>query len=152
MPPSRTASTSAWTGPASATRSGRARLDTKTRKHDFRVSVEVSMKNLTISLPDDIYARLRVDAAKAGKSMSRYVTDHLTRTDAGAGAATAALTEFWEGPGYPGIGAAWDGRGSLYAEREADLLRRHESADLRAGQPGGGKAGARRRGPERGSP
>lgn len=35
------------------------------------------MKNLTISIDDDLHRSARVEAAKAGKSMSRFVSDIL---------------------------------------------------------------------------
>ncbi|PTM41927.1 hypothetical protein [Bosea sp. 124] len=37
------------------------------------------MKNLTLTLPDDAFARLRVAAAKEGKSMSKYVATLVDR-------------------------------------------------------------------------
>lgn len=33
------------------------------------------MKNVTITLPDDTLARIRVEAAKAGKSVSRFMAE-----------------------------------------------------------------------------
>ena len=35
------------------------------------------MRNVTISMPDDLHNATRVKAAKAGKSMSRYIADRL---------------------------------------------------------------------------
>lgn len=35
------------------------------------------MKNVTISMDDDLYQTTRVEAAKAGKSMSRHIADTL---------------------------------------------------------------------------
>ena len=36
------------------------------------------MKNVTISMPDETLQKIRVDAAKAGKSVSKYIADTLT--------------------------------------------------------------------------
>ena len=35
------------------------------------------MKNVTITMDEELYRLTRVDAAKAGKSMSRYIADRL---------------------------------------------------------------------------
>lgn len=35
------------------------------------------MKNVTISMPDETLQKVRVDAAKAGKSVSKYIADML---------------------------------------------------------------------------
>jgi plasmid stability protein len=56
------------------------------------------MKNLTISLPDDVAADLRVRAAKAGKSMSRYVADKLAEPDKAADQKTKAIERFLARP------------------------------------------------------
>jgi hypothetical protein len=37
--------------------------------------VEAKMKNVTISMKDEVLNELRIEAAKAGKSVSRYVAD-----------------------------------------------------------------------------
>jgi plasmid stability protein len=37
--------------------------------------VEAKMKNVTISMKDEVLSELRVEAAKAGKSVSRHVAD-----------------------------------------------------------------------------
>jgi hypothetical protein len=89
------------------------------------------MKNLTITLPDDVYARLRVDAAKAGKSMSRYVSEKLALAPEASATQVGALEAWLTGPGFPGLSENWTGREAIYAEREETLLRRHELADLR---------------------
>jgi hypothetical protein len=92
------------------------------------------MKNVTITLPEDLARKARVEAAKQDKSLSRFVADLLaercTRDEPSREQALAVLREFWSGPGYPGISKAWKGRNALYAEREDKLLRRHESSDL----------------------
>jgi hypothetical protein len=114
-------------------------LDTETQKHDIRV-----MKNVTITLPDDLARRARVEAAKEDKSLSRFVADLLDeRCKIEQSDKLAALREFFDGPGYPGISKAWRAREALYAEREDELLRRYESHRLYDRSAGTRKAPAR---------
>jgi hypothetical protein len=102
------------------------------------------MKNVTITLPEDLARRARVEAAKEDKSLSRFIADLLEeRCKAEQSDKLAALREFFDGPGYPGISKAWRGREALYAEREDELLRRHESHRLHARSARTGKAPAR---------
>jgi hypothetical protein len=86
------------------------------------------MKNVTITLRDDLARRARVEAARQDKSLSRFIADLLaeccpslqpTRDEA-----IAILQKFWNGPGFPGISEVWRGREALYAERDDELLRR----------------------------
>jgi len=35
------------------------------------------MKNVTISMDDELHRKTRIEAAKAGKSMSKYIADRL---------------------------------------------------------------------------
>lgn len=42
------------------------------------------MKNVTISMDDDLYRTTRIEAAKAGKSMSRHIADRLRRDSSSA--------------------------------------------------------------------
>ncbi len=82
------------------------------------------MKNVTITLPDDLARRARIEAAKQDKSLSRFVADLLEeRCKKEEPDKLALLREFFDGPGYPGISKAWRGREALYAEREDELLR-----------------------------
>lgn len=39
----------------------------------------MTLKNVTISLPDDVVARARVTAAREGKSLSRFVSEIVER-------------------------------------------------------------------------
>jgi hypothetical protein len=107
------------------------------------------MKNVTITLPEELARRARVEAAKVGKSLSRYVADMLAKncpTDGPSHAeALAKLEEFLSGPGYPGISKAWKGRDALHAEREDELLRRYDASRLR-NRPGKSAETARGRG------
>jgi len=59
----------AWQRPAVTS------VDTETRKHDIRVNGGTAMKNVTITMPEQTLAKVRVEAAKAGKSVSRFMTD-----------------------------------------------------------------------------
>jgi hypothetical protein len=56
------------------------------------------MKNVTISMPEQTLSRVRVEAAKAGKSVSRFMVDlaeaHVLPTDD----PRAALAVFLSGP------------------------------------------------------
>jgi hypothetical protein len=107
------------------------------------------MKNVTITLPDELARRARVEAAKAGKSLSRYISDRLAQ-DLRAAAKNAqaktlqreALDKFLSGPGWPGISKDLPSREELYAER---LFHRHEPAPLRAGSKNSGKSAKGRR-------
>lgn len=40
------------------------------------------MKNVTISMDDELYRTTRVEAAQAGKSMSRHIADRLRQAEA----------------------------------------------------------------------
>ena len=58
------------------------------------------MKNLTVTLPDDAFAQLRIDAASEGKSMSKYVAALIqkqTRPSDNA-AKVEAMERFLAGP------------------------------------------------------
>jgi hypothetical protein len=102
------------------------------------------MKNVTITLPEDLARRARVEAAKEDKSLSRFIADLLEeRCKAEQSDKLAALREFFDGPGYPGISKAWRGREALYAEREDELLCRYESHRLHDRSRGTRKASTR---------
>jgi hypothetical protein len=89
------------------------------------------MKNVTVTLPEDLATRARVAAARENKSLSRYIADLLQQRLGQGSDQLTALEKFLNGPGYPGISKAWPGREALYAEREDELFRRYESARLR---------------------
>jgi hypothetical protein len=102
------------------------------------------MKNVTITLPDDLARGARIEAAKQDKSLSRFVADLLAercQPKPSREEALAVLKEFWNGPGFPGVSKNWRGREALYAEREDELLRRYESSRLRGGSDRERKAG-----------
>jgi hypothetical protein len=104
------------------------------------------MKNVTITLPDNLAREARVAAAQQDKSLSRFLADllaeRLLESTPAASDKRKVLMEFLDGPGFPGISKAWRGREALYAEREDELLRRYESSRLRDGSGREGKAAA----------
>jgi hypothetical protein len=95
------------------------------------------MKNVTVTLPEDLATRARVAAARENKSLSRYIADLLAEKCRGAPPvpdreeAIRALEDFLSGPGFPGISENWKGRDELYAERDQELLRRHDDTGVR---------------------
>lgn len=105
-----------------------------TRKHENTISV--SMKNVTITLPDEIARRARIAAAKEDMSLSRFVADLLQKrcdVETERAEKVALLWKFLDGPGFPGTSKAWPGREVLYGERADELLRRYKSAGIRGG-------------------
>lgn len=101
------------------------------------------MANVTISVDDDTARWVRIEAAKAGLSVSRYVGAMLAERRLGAGAPrtqAAAIDLFLSGPalGLTEAGRA-PARESLY-DRES--LHRYQRADLRA-RSSGKRKGAR---------
>lgn len=89
------------------------------------------MKNVTITLPEDVLARARVEAARQGKSLSRYVTEIVEDRCPPSEDPAAALMRFLDGPGFPGASKDWPTREEIYGEREEELVRRYESHRLR---------------------
>jgi hypothetical protein len=73
------------------------------------------MKNVTISLDEETAAWARVEAAKAGKSLSRYVGDMLAqRRGLTEAECLKVLREFLDGPGYPGVSKDLPKRDEFY--------------------------------------
>lgn len=65
------------------------------------------MMNVTISMDDELHRKTRIEAARAGKSMSKYIADILNAVDADQVAQTrkakleadlAALQAVFDGP------------------------------------------------------
>lgn len=62
------------------------------------------MKNLTISMDEQLYSEVRVDAAKAGKSMSKYISEVLRKVQKNEGGSAErrrrleALQRVFDGP------------------------------------------------------
>jgi hypothetical protein len=106
------------------------------------------MKNLTITLDDDLFAWARVEAARRGQSLSRFVSHALLERRAPDVAdRLAALNVFLDGPGWPGVTENLPSREDLY---DRPAVRRHESADLRDGPDGWDEAGPERMASEAG--
>lgn len=112
------------------------------------------MKNVTISADEELLAWLRVEAARAGKSVSRYVGDMLAQKKAEADRygelvqaglvpprsahpkTQAEAAELWMRlplREWADESGRLPTREELYREREERLLRRHERADLQHG-------------------
>ena len=89
------------------------------------------MKNVTITLDEALYGWARVEAAKKGMSLSRYVASILDERRApDHEAQLAILEEFFDGPGWPGVAQDLPKRDELY---DRPALLRHEPARLRDG-------------------
>jgi hypothetical protein len=103
------------------------------------------MKNVTTTLDDAVAVRARIEAATRGKSLSKLVRElierEIGRDEKGD---LDVIREFIRGPGYPGISRNWRGREELYAEREDELLRRHERTRLHGRSGGAGEESAGR--------
>ena len=56
------------------------------------------MKNVTLTLDDDIVRRARVEAAKQGKSLSRFVSDLVAQRVGRALSQKEAMDRFLAGP------------------------------------------------------
>ncbi|MDV2986122.1 hypothetical protein [Methylorubrum podarium] len=102
------------------------------------------MKNLTITLDEDLFAWARIEAAKRGQSLSRFVADTLTERRApDIAGQLAILDEFFEGPGWAGAAEDWPRRDEIY---DRPALLRHERDRLPARSEGSrqeaGKHGA----------
>jgi len=86
------------------------------------------MKNVTITLREEVAEWLRIEAAKAGLSMSAFVSDILeTRMGRGKDQ-IAGLELFLSGTGFPGLSTGLPKREELYDRAALD---RHEHSDLR---------------------
>ncbi|WP_349370997.1 hypothetical protein [Salinarimonas sp.] len=87
------------------------------------------MKNVTISLDEEVLARARVEAAKQGKSLSRFVSETVEQRIGRQLTQKEALAGFLAGPEWRSKGGPLPKREEIYEER----LRRYERADLHAG-------------------
>jgi hypothetical protein len=92
-------------------------------------AISGAMKNITITLRDEIADWLRVEAAKADLSMSAFVADVLEARMGRGKDQLAALEVFLGGAGFAGIAADLPKRDELY---DRPTLRRHQHSDLRA--------------------
>lgn len=104
------------------------------------------MKNVTITLADDVAAWARVEAAKQGRSLSRYVAELLGQRRSEQAERQAALTHqrealerFLAGPDLPlSEGGRLPTKEELHADR---VFHRHEHSDLHARPAGPAEAG-----------
>jgi len=81
------------------------------------------MRNVTITLPETTLSRLRVAAAREGKSMSKFTAELVEQKLGRTLTQREAVDAFLAGPDLPAIAAEWQGREELYADR---LLRGNE--------------------------
>jgi hypothetical protein len=103
------------------------------------------MKNVTITLDEATLQRARVAAAKQGKSLSKFVSELVTKeVGYDPEEVLRGLQKHFEGPGFPGAAKLWEGREKLYAEREDELLRRYDSHRVLGGSEGSGETAPRR--------
>src|SRR5215210_2208770 len=131
---------SRWTLKALVTQRSAPALDTATRKHEVCVMKTASrMKNVTLSLADDVASWARIEAAKAGKSLSRFLSDLLAQQRISEENQSLAMKRFLDGPEFAGISGARPSREELYAER---LFHRHERVPVRKRPKSADKASA----------
>ena len=101
------------------------------------------MKNVTITLPDDLAQWAKVEAAKEGKSLSRHLADMLSANRDRRKSQAAAIKAWLDLPplrlvnenGKPPT------RDEIYGLRMGDLLSRHERPDLQQGSDKQSEAG-----------
>jgi hypothetical protein len=87
------------------------------------------MKNVTITLDEETARWARVEAAKAGKSLSRWIGEHLSGLRSREPTQQESVERFLSSPELPGVAGETGWREEIYAER---LFRRHERSPVRA--------------------
>jgi len=96
------------------------------------------MKNVTITLPDDLASRLRLAAAREGTSLSKFIAAHLSRALGGHADPLSPFDRWLAAPG-------WDADGAPAPQREdvhdRTVLRGYERPDLPARPEPGPPAG-----------
>jgi hypothetical protein len=95
------------------------------------------MRNITITLREDVADWLRVEAAKAGSSMSAFVSGLLEERMGRGKAQIDALEVFLSGPGFAGVSSDLPKRDEIY---DRPALHRYEYPDLRARSGGPAQA------------
>lgn len=95
------------------------------------------MRNVTITMEESLLERVKIEAARRDKSVSRFVSDLIEEWHREDDERSNILQQFLTKPGYSGLMESWKGRDALYAEREDELLRRYQSSRLRDRRPGG---------------
>ncbi|WP_165933600.1 hypothetical protein [Aquabacter spiritensis] len=98
------------------------------------------MKNVTITVSEDLLARARVAAAREGISLSKFIAEHLSRALGGHADPLAPFDRWLGGPGW-GYGPP----PALLPKREDPdelaVLRGRSDPDLPPGPRGGAQAG-----------
>ncbi|MCZ8043360.1 MAG: ribbon-helix-helix protein, CopG family [Bosea sp. (in: a-proteobacteria)] len=97
-----------------------------------------AMKNITITLPDDLYRRMRVEAAREGKSMSKFMAELAENQVGRKLTQRAALDAFLAGPDLPGLATERVSREDIYGER---VLHRYERDAVSERLPRSAEAG-----------
>src|SRR5262245_5859751 len=96
------------------------------------------MKNVTITLDEQVASWARVEAARAGKSLSRFVSDMLVEHRNRPANQRESLKRFIDAPDFPGVTADLVSREELYAER---LFHRYKHSPVHKGSGEPVKAG-----------
>ena len=100
---------------------------------------------VTITLPEATLQRARVAAAQQNKSLSKFVSDLVSRNVGyDPEEILRGLSKYIDGPGFPGVAKDWPTREEIYADREEQLLRRHQHSRLHARSDGQDEAPDRR--------
>ncbi|MFG1462478.1 hypothetical protein V5F77_06210 [Xanthobacter sp. DSM 24535] len=97
------------------------------------------MKNVTITLSDELAVQVRLAAAREGKSLSKFIAERLSRALGGHSDPLAPFDRWLSGPG-------WDPEGPPLPMREDShepaMLRGRADADLSPRPQRGAQAGA----------
>jgi hypothetical protein len=116
------------------------------------------MKNVTITLDEKVAQWARVEAAKAGKSLSRWIGERLDDDMRRDETTTRSLADWLQEPLWQSTEGALPTRAQLYEQHyDRSGFRGHEHGGLHEGstgslegETGGTVAGAARRGTESG--
>lgn len=84
------------------------------------------MKNVTVTMAEDLVRKVRVAAAHEGKSLSKFIAQTMEQRVGRVLSQHEAVQRFLAGPAWQSSGDALPTRDETYAER----VRRHERPDL----------------------
>jgi hypothetical protein len=101
---------------------------------------ECIMKNVTITLAEDVATWARIRAAERGMSLSRYIAEMISDLRMRKDDQTGVLDRWLEHPGWHSGGGPLPSREEIY---DRSLLPGHQRADL---QPGSRRTGKISRG------